>query len=214
MALPAILAVKFPELATHWAACASYFHAQTVPAHTPLLSQGDVADTIYIVVQGALQLLHETDQKTIAVQFFLENQIVSSFESFYCQIPSDCTLATLETSQLLALSRTDFNDLCQRYPTLEQSLTRWICQRFMQYRQRVIYQLQNTPLQRYQALLADEPELLARVPLHQLATYLGMTPVSLSRIRKRLAASDQPGGNRTQTTKGRDFNASQNTTHA
>ena len=89
MPLPAILAIKFPELAANWSDCAAYFHPQTVPAHTTLLAQGDVADTIYLVVHGALHLLHETDQKTIAVQFFLENQIVSSFESFYCQMPSD-----------------------------------------------------------------------------------------------------------------------------
>lgn len=186
MPLPAILAIKFPELAANWSDCAAYFHPQTVPAHTTLLAQGDVADTIYLVVHGALHLLHETDQKTIAVQFFLENQIVSSFESFYCQMPSDCSLATLENSRLLCLSRADFNLLCQRYPTLEQTMTRWICQRFMLYRQRVVLQLQNTPTQRYQDLVTNEPELLERVPLHELATYLGITPVSLSRIRKRL----------------------------
>lgn len=187
MALPQILAVKFPELAAHWSTCAPLFHQQTLPAHTTLLAQGEVADNIYIVLQGALHLYHETDNRTIAVQFFLENQIVSSFESFYAQVPSDCTLATLENSSLLQLHRADFNRLCQQYPTLEQTMTRWICQRFMLYRQRVILQLQNTPTQRYQELVANEPELLDRVPLHELASYLGITPVSLSRIRHKLA---------------------------
>ncbi|CAJ1227889.1 hypothetical protein LZY01_00410 [Levilactobacillus zymae] len=62
----------------------------------------------------------------------------------------------------------------------------------MAYRQRVYTQLQSTPTGRYQALVADNPEVLDRVPLHEIATYLGMTPVSLSRIRSRLSRETPP----------------------
>lgn len=62
----------------------------------------------------------------------------------------------------------------------------------MAYRQRVYTQLQSTPTGRYQALVADNPEVLDRVPLHEIATYLGMTPVSLSRIRSRLGRETPP----------------------
>lgn len=187
MKLPQLIGSKFPELADHWDECQQLLTPLSVPAHTQLLMEGDVSQNIYIVVQGALRLWQAGDRQEITFQFFFENEIVSSFESFYLAQPSDCSLETLEDSQLLKLSKTDFETLCQRYPSLEQSMSRWISQRFITYRSRMLQQLQNTPIERYQALLEDEPELIDRVPLNELASYIGITPVSLSRIRKRLS---------------------------
>lgn len=186
MQLPTLIGTKFPELAAHWEDCQPFLTPLTVPAHTQLLTEGDVSTTIYIVVSGALRLWQAGERQEITFQFFFENEIVSSFESFYLGQPSDCSLEALEDSQLLKLSKANFETLCQRYPSLERSMTRWICQRFITYRGRMLRQLQQSPLERYQEILENEPELIDRVPLNELAAYIGITPVSLSRIRKRL----------------------------
>ena len=172
MNLPPLIGSKFPELAAHWDDCQHLLTPIAAPAHTQLLTEGDISTTIYIVVSGALRLWQAGERQEITFQFFFDNEIVSSFESFYLNQPSDCSLEALEDSQLLKLSKADFELLCQRFIT---------------YRGRMLKQLQQSPLERYQDLLENEPELIERVPLHEIASYIGITPVSLSRIRKRLS---------------------------
>lgn len=191
--LPAYLRAQFPELAAHWASVQSKFKTESIPAQTTLLAAGDVATNLYLIVQGSLRMWRTTASgRDITFQFFFENHPVASFESFYLQRPSESAITSLEPTALLVLSKTDFDALRQAYPEFETSLNRWLCERFMAYRQRVYTQLQSTPTGRYQALVADNPEVLDRVPLHEIATYLGMTPVSLSRIRSRLGRETPP----------------------
>lgn len=186
IALPPYLGAQFPELAAHWDQLQGHFRPQHVPAHTTLLTEGAVATQLYFVVRGSLRMWHSTDQRDVTIQFFFENQLVASFESFYLGQPSDSSIETLEPTDLLALDKASFDQLRQTLPGFEASLNKWLCARFIAYRQRVYSQLQNTPTGRYQALVADNPTVLDRVPLHEIATYLGITPVSLSRIRARL----------------------------
>lgn len=186
--LPPYLKVKFPELVAHWEQSSKLFFQRQVPAHTRLLDEGAVATALYIVIRGSLRMWHSTDQREVTLQFFFENQPVASFESFYLEKPSDSAIETLEATTLIGISKPNFNKLRQTVPDFEASLNRWLCERFIAYRQRVYTQLATTPTGRYQALIADNPVVLERVPLHEIATYLGITPVSLSRIRARLQA--------------------------
>jgi len=186
MAIPAYLAQKFPEIGAHWAELQDLFVAKRVPAGTTLLAEGDVATEIFIVTQGALRLWHNSDGKDITLQFFFENQLVSSFESFYLGQPSGFSIESFEDTQVLILSKTAFDQIQRKYPAIQPAITRFVCERFIAYRNIFFDQLQYSPVERYQQLAADDPEILTRVPLHLVASYLGMTPVSLSRIRTRL----------------------------
>jgi hypothetical protein len=100
--------------------------------------------------------------------------------------PSDSAIEALVPSTLLILSKKDFDQFRQTYPDLEIDLNHWLCQRFITYRCRIYEQLQTTATGRYQALVASNPEVLQRVPLHEIASYLGITAVSLSRIRAKM----------------------------
>lgn len=186
MEIPAYLAQKLPEISEHWSELHDLFISKSIPADTTLLEEGDVATELFIVTNGALRLWHNSDGRDITLQFFFENQVVSSFESFYLDQPSGFSIESFEDTQLLILPKTAFDQIRQRYPTIEPAITRFICERFIAYRNIFFDQIQHSPEERYQQLVNDEPEILERVPLRLVASYLGMTPVSLSRIRTRL----------------------------
>lgn len=190
MRIPAYLAQEFPEIGTHWADLRKLFVTKRVDASETLLYQGDVATKIFIVVHGAVRLCHTQNGRDISVQFFFENQVVSSFESFYLARPSGFAIESIEKTEMLVLSRSGFEKIRQRYPSIEPAITRFVCERFITYRNIFFTQIQDSPEIRYQKLAADAPEILARVPLRLVASYLGITPVSLSRIRSRLKSGD------------------------
>ncbi|AVK63786.1 Crp/Fnr family transcriptional regulator [Lactobacillus sp. CBA3606] len=184
--MDAYFKTQIPVFNQHWAEIAPLFTAMTVPEKTTLLREGDIAHNIYFVDAGAVRLWHNDDGRDITVQFFFENQIVASFQSLTEQTPSQFSLETLAPTQLTKLSYPHFNQLVEKYPALQQTMTHQISARFMTYMTYFLSRIQNNPEQRVIDLMANEPEILARVPHHYIASYLGMTPVSFSRIQKRL----------------------------
>src|SRR5699024_10285213 len=114
MRIPAYLAQEFPEIGTHWADLRKLFVTKRVDASETLLYQGDVATKIFIVVHGAVRLCHTQNGRDISVQFFFENQVVSSFESFYLARPSGFAIESIEKTEMLVLSRSGFEKIRQR----------------------------------------------------------------------------------------------------
>lgn len=176
---------EFPTIAEHWTELNPVFIPERFPKGSTLLDEDDVATEVYIVLDGALRLWHNDNGRDITLQFFFENQMVSSFESFYLRKSSGFSIEAIEDTDVLKLSRRDFDEIRQNYPAIEASITALICERFIEYRNIFFSQIQHTPEQRYQELVENNPEVIDRVPLHYVASFLGMTPVSLSRIRKR-----------------------------
>lgn len=86
----------------------------------------------------------------------------------------------------MILNSGSFNQLIKEFPELNSYLTELISQRFVSYTNFFLTRIKDSPEKRYQNLADYEPELLERAPQHYLASYLGITPVSLSRIRNRV----------------------------
>ncbi len=117
--------------------------------------------------------------------FFFEEQIVTSFESFYNNEPSLYNIETVEESKLTMISKENFLNLQKSYPSINDFLIRTMANRFIHYNKLFLSRIKNSPQERYLELCELEPEIIKRVPHHYIASYLGITPVSLSRIRKR-----------------------------
>jgi CRP-like cAMP-binding protein len=161
------------------------FQPLDVPARTLLLSEGRVATDLYFVREGGLRawFLHEGRDRTL--QFYFEGAAVSSLGSFLEQQPSSWSLSSLEPTRLWMLPRLGFEHLLatdEPFQTWFHDLTR---RRVIAYSHQLASFLRDTPTQRYERLLAEHPDWLQRIPQHYLASYLGMTAVSLSRIRNR-----------------------------
>ncbi len=96
------------------------------------------------------------------------------------------TLESIETCSLLAIGRDDFLQVLQKYPELKDGFMEILLDRVENYSKLFLSRIRQKPQERYEALLRENPALVQRIPQHYLASYLGITPVSLSRIRNRI----------------------------
>lgn len=181
--------ITFPEIVeTFEHQHPEIFHDIAVPKKTVLLQQGKIADRIYIIRNGALRLWHSTsDGRDITLQFFLSGQIVSSFESFYLNVPSNFSLETLSECTLSYAAREDILPLLTNDDYYQHFLTDYTCHRLIVYINLFLSRIEYSPEDRYLQLLHERPELLEQIPHHYIASYLGISATSLSRIRRRIA---------------------------
>lgn len=157
----------------------------SVPPKTVLLEEGRVADRLYLIRKGCLRLFFCDDGKEITFQFFFEGDFVASFDSLHTRRPSLFSLESLEPAELSVIGRDEFRALVDRVPALRLAYEEKLVERFRACQLLFLSRIRNTPRQRYEELLAEHPDIVRRVAQHYIASYLGITPVSLSRIRSR-----------------------------
>ena len=164
-----------------------------IEANQSLLRTGDVARHIYLIKVGALRLCVCNAQGVeTSVQFFFEGDMVCSLESMVGCCPSGLDLVTMEACDLRVVDRDTVIAAIQSNPVLQSHLLSLTQQRLIEYVNLYTSAIAETPTERYQAMLAVHKEQLARIPLRILASYLGVSPVHLSRIRRKLKASQLP----------------------
>lgn len=170
---------------TSWKRFQEIFVETEVPPKTILLREGEIAGKIYFIKMGCLREWFNKDGKDVTFQFFFENQPVASIDSFMNQKPSLFTIESIEPSQILSISKSDFDELLSRYPRFKEEYENLIFSRLRNYSQLFLSRIKDSPQERYEDLLKNHPEIIQRIPQHYIASYLGITPISLSRIRNR-----------------------------
>ena len=125
------------------------------------------------------------DGKDVTFQFFTENMAVASIESFFNQTPSLFYIEAIEECEVMVIDKTTFDELLQSVPDMKDDFITFLTKRFQNYAHLFLSRIKDTPEERYHELLKLHPEIVQRVPQHYIASYLGITPVSLSRIRNR-----------------------------
>ena len=168
-----------------WQEIAHLIEKKSIPPKTCLLREGEVAKNVFFIEKGCLRQSFNKDGKDITFQFFFENQTVSSFDSFYNDIPSIFSIESLEQTFLLSIPKPGFETILKLYPEFKSVLFEYIIDRFSNYTQLFLSRIKDTPQERYDNLIKSNPEIIKRVPQHYIASYLGITSVSLSRIRNR-----------------------------
>jgi CRP-like cAMP-binding protein len=155
---------------------------------TMLLCEGEYSHACYYILKGCIRqyILEDGKEKTTA--FFTENQAVVSFQTYAQQKPSSHYWVCNEDVTAIVGDPRNEQEMYQQFPKLESVTRLFIEQDFGRTQEEFANFVTSSPEKRYLDLLEDRPELLQRVPQHQIASYLGVTPESLSRIRKRLMA--------------------------
>ena len=169
----------------NWIKFQNSFVEREIASKTILLNEGEIASHLYFIKKGCLRLWFNKDGKDITFQFFFEGQAVASIDSFISNQPSLYTLESIEPSIILSISKDNFKQLGQVYPEFKDRFQDIIFQRFRNYAQLFLSRIKDTPRERYEDLIKNHPEIIKRVPQHYIASYLGITPISLSRIKNR-----------------------------
>lgn len=157
----------------------------TFPPKTTLLEAGKVSQIFYFIKQGCVRLWFNQDGKDITLQFFFEGEGVASLESFIQNTPSLFSIETIEPTIVWAYDKADVLPFIEQKTDAKEEFNHLLLNRLINYTHLFLSRIKDTPRQRYENLLKEYPEIIKRVPQHYIASYLGITSVSLSRIRNR-----------------------------
>ena len=158
-----------------------------LPAKTTLLEAGNVATDIFLVRTGCLRSWFNADGKDVTLQFFMPGQPVASFESLVNSAPSEYSIETILTTEVAIVNGLEFKSWVESHPEYHLQGIYFAMERLSSYQKLFLSRIKDTPQQRYEALLKEHPDIVAQIPQHYIASYLGITPVSLSRIRSRIS---------------------------
>ena len=150
------------------------------------LQPHEVCKHVAFVKRGCLRYFYDAAGEERTGQFFFENSWYTDYESFLTGEPSSQAIQALEPTELCLLSKGALYELYERYPTFERFGRLMAENAYLGSRRNNVSLLTASPEERYLDLIQTRPKLLERVALRYIASYLGIQPESLSRIRKRL----------------------------
>jgi CRP-like cAMP-binding protein len=152
-----------------------------------LLMAGDVSNHVSYINRGCLRRYTIDDHsKEIILNFSLEDHWIGDLESFIFQKPTNYYIQALEDSELLLLSREKFFRASTEIPKFKKFHDDKVQRNHYYTLKRLAFVKSANPEEKYLALMEEQPQLFQRVPLHYIASYLGIEPESLSRLRKRI----------------------------
>ena len=165
---------------------AEHSRVETFPKGTMLLREGQVSKQCYTVLKGCVRKYYIVDGNEKTVALYTEGQAVVSFTSYIDEVPADHYLECAEEC-LLAVGTKDLeNWMCEKVPNLAAVIREEVEKNNGKDQKEFAAFMLSTPEERYLTILNERPDLLERIPQHQIASYIGVKPESLSRIRKRL----------------------------
>lgn len=162
---------------------------ETMSSHVSIRKNADLQPfghtcrTIYFIVKGALRIYYYKDGVDITESFEFENSIVARVESLFSGRPSRKAIQAIEDTELIAINAVQLFAMYDTHPGLERLFRKIFEEAYVKSVNRIESLQFHTAEERYHNLLTEHPDVLLRVPLKHIASYLGITQVSLSRIR-------------------------------
>lgn len=154
------------------------------------LSKGDflhkpnrTCSNTYFINRGLARIYYRTGEKEITDNFSAENEWITSIYSFLQNIPDNFYIQTLEETEVVRISLKDLEECSKDFPEMERFGRMLISEYFLKQSERIISLQFNTAQERYRFFEKTANNKLSRVPLGMLASHLGMTQETLSRVR-------------------------------
>jgi CRP/FNR family transcriptional regulator, anaerobic regulatory protein len=151
-----------------------------------ILEEGEICDKIFFINSGSARDFFNIDGEEKIVEFFFENRWFTDYNSFLTGQPTIENLQAIEACEVVHFKKTDLYNLYETHSVFEKVGRVMAENAFMNLMNVSSMRTNQDPEERYLNLLKQRPELFERIPQHFLASYLGIQPQSLSRIRKRI----------------------------
>jgi CRP-like cAMP-binding protein len=156
-----------------------------VKRHEILLSEGETSKHMIFIVKGLLRLFRRDEKgKEFILKFSNENRWLSDRESYKYNQPSKVNIEALENSELLLWKKTDFDNLMVHIPAFRRMMMDLGSKNQIAEQTRLYNAMAATAEEKYLLFSQNQAAILNRVPLHMVASYLGLSRETLSRIRK------------------------------
>lgn len=152
-----------------------------------LIKKGRVCSYMYFLEEGALRGFYHLNDREITNWFGFENNFVTSFHSYTTETPAHENIQFMEDSRLWAISKKDLTLLFDKFHEVERMVRIIYEKYYMQLEERYVNLQFKTAHELYAGLMEKVPEMLHRVPLGYISSYLGITQETLSRVRKQHA---------------------------
>jgi len=150
-----------------------------------LLKEGEVCDCWGYITKGLLRSFYFKDKKEITEYFSTEGDKFVSIESYYRRVPSTVIIEALEPTEIYAFQYDEYEELCKRNQEIAHFTRKVLESSLIGFQHRLDSLLFETAYRKYQYLSKTIPRIMLRVPSLHIASYLGITPETLSRVRTR-----------------------------
>jgi CRP-like cAMP-binding protein len=166
----------------------NYLTVKKIRKRQYLLQDGDVCKSVAFVEKGALRLYHISEDGTEhIVQFALEGQFITDLYSFLTTEPSTYNIEAIEDSELVLITKSASDELRKLSSKYQEYIFQITSEAYIQLEKRLTSISSLTLEERYKDLTTNYPDIIQRLPQHMIASYMGLTPETLSRVRKRIS---------------------------
>lgn len=179
------LASQFHITPAAAAALEAVFVEQDFRKNDLLLEEGQVCRQMFFLEKGCIRGFYNIDGKDISQWFGFENDFVTSFRSFITRSASSEYIQVVEDATLWSITKEQLENLLQQYPELEKMVRLIYEQYYIRLEERYSNAHFKSARERYDDLLEYSPHILQRMPLGYIASYLGISAETLSRIRNK-----------------------------
>ena len=167
----------------------SKFEFKTLHKNEFLIREGEANRYVAFLNKGLLKMYTEFEGEEMIYNFFIGGCWMADYPSFLKRSPAQMNIKAITDCEILLLSYDSIQQLYNAGKNFEKFGRVLAEDLFMEVMEHNISLLRETPESRYRQLLQEQPALFEHVPLSQIASFLGIKPESLSRIRKRLSSS-------------------------
>ena len=163
----------------------SVFYKVTAKKGTILLNAGDFVDAQYFILDGCLRTYHiDSHGKEHTLQFGIKDWWISDFTAFFTSEKAIMTIEAIQHSTLYKISKKDKDYLYDKIPQIDRFFRVKLERAFAAFQKRILANLSQSATERYQNFIKTYPSIEKSVKNYHIASYLGITTESLSRIRK------------------------------
>lgn len=165
----------------------TYLHSKKIKKKEFLLKEGQFCKSRYFIIKGCVRLFYfDNKGNEQIIHFGIDNWWITEYESLINQIPSQLNIQAVENTELLELPEAYFDELCKKVPIIERLFRKIMEKTYIAIQKRIEYIYSLSGEEQFRFFIDANPEFTQRVPQYMIASYLGMSPEFVSKVKAKM----------------------------